>query len=60
MALRSGFDLEVGTVATRHNPWFEVRVDSGRTARLRKREIEDALLFSPSDFLRASLSISPF
>ena len=50
VALPCASGLELGTVTAWCEPWFEVRLDGGRVTRLRKREVEDALLFNPGDF----------
>ena len=61
VACGPGLPLRFGSVTAWHSPWFFVQFDDGGTGKLRKHELEDALLFSPtaSSTRRCSSSTSP-
>ena len=50
VACHDGGAMVLGIVTTWHNPWFEIKLDGGRTAKLRKHDVAPALLFTPAEF----------
>ena len=60
VACGPGLPLRFGSVTAWHSPWFFVQFDDGGTGKLRKHELEDALLFSPDSFFDPALFFFDF